>query len=388
VTGVLCRLEVRSGARSSVASVGAWGRLLVSWLVCLAAVGALWSSPAGASGLRSDGPAADPTRLAAQIDAESVRVGSLSSAFARAEQAARAADSAVTNTEAQLGADRQAVSAARGMLRSEAVVTYMLGDVDASGWSASGVGTGADAGSALLRRQYLEVAYGDLGDVVDRLHAAVADLQSSEVTLRTARAAAQETEARTARSRQAVLDAVAHEEAQLATARGSLAAQVVAAERAGGSPAPQGLPVAGGLQSAIGAQLGTAPPAPQAPHATPAPTASPGVPAVTPPGSTSPATTVALAPPPASSPVPGAGGGAGGPWAALRLCESGGNYAEDTGNGYYGAYQFSEATWSGLGYPGRPDQASPALQDQAAQRLQALAGWGQWPACSAALGLD
>jgi hypothetical protein len=80
-------------------------------------------------------------------------------------------------------------------------------------------------------------------------------------------------------------------------------------------------------------------------------------------------------------------GGAGGVWAALRQCESGGNYAENTGNGYYGAYQFSQATWSGLGYPGRPDLAPPATQDQAAQRLQARSGWGQWPACSAALGL-
>ena len=41
----------------------------------------------------------------------------------------------------------------------------------------------------------------------------------------------------------------------------------------------------------------------------------------------------------------------------------------------------------GLGYPGRPDLEPPAMQDQAAMRLQAESGWGQWPACSAALGL-
>ncbi len=54
---------------------------------------------------------------------------------------------------------------------------------------------------------------------------------------------------------------------------------------------------------------------------------------------------------------------------------------------YFGAYQFSQATWSALGYPGRPDQASPATQDAAAMQLQAQSGWGQWPACSRALGL-
>jgi hypothetical protein len=69
------------------------------------------------------------------------------------------------------------------------------------------------------------------------------------------------------------------------------------------------------------------------------------------------------------------------------MCESGGNYAENTGNGYYGAYQFSLSTWYGLGFTGLPSDASPATQDAAAAELQAEAGWGQWPSCSAQLGL-
>jgi|HubBroStandDraft_1064217.scaffolds.fasta_scaffold69226_2 hypothetical protein len=78
---------------------------------------------------------------------------------------------------------------------------------------------------------------------------------------------------------------------------------------------------------------------------------------------------------------------AGGVWSELRDCESGGNYAEDTGNGYYGAYQFALSTWYGLGFSGLPSDASPATQDEAAQMLQARSGWGQWPACSYELGL-
>ena len=74
-------------------------------------------------------------------------------------------------------------------------------------------------------------------------------------------------------------------------------------------------------------------------------------------------------------------------WAALRQCESGGNYAEDSGNGYYGAYQFSLNTWEGIGETGLPSDAPPAVQDQAAAKLQALRGWEPWPACSAHLGL-
>jgi len=80
-------------------------------------------------------------------------------------------------------------------------------------------------------------------------------------------------------------------------------------------------------------------------------------------------------------------GVSGGVWAALRQCESGGNYSTNTGNGYGGAYQFSQQTWSAIGMSGSPSSASPAQQDAAAQRLQAQSGWGQWPACSAKLGL-
>ena len=104
----------------------------------------------------------------------------------------------------------------------------------------------------------------------------------------------------------------------------------------------------------------------------------PAPPVVTPPVVTPPATTPAPAPPP--SPL-------GGVWAELRQCESGGDYAIDTGNGYYGAYQFSAATWHGLGFTGLPNQAPPAVQDEAAVELQARSGWGQWPACSRRLGL-
>jgi len=49
----------------------------------------------------------------------------------------------------------------------------------------------------------------------------------------------------------------------------------------------------------------------------------------------------------------------------LRTCESGGNYADNTGNGYYGAYQFSLGTWQRLGYSGLPSSAPPSVQDQA-----------------------
>ena len=74
-------------------------------------------------------------------------------------------------------------------------------------------------------------------------------------------------------------------------------------------------------------------------------------------------------------------------WARLRACESGGRYDINTANGFYGAYQFVPSTWRGLGYSGMPHQAPPHVQDEAAQKLQARSGWGQWPACTRRLGL-
>ena len=74
-------------------------------------------------------------------------------------------------------------------------------------------------------------------------------------------------------------------------------------------------------------------------------------------------------------------------WLALRNCESGDDYGDDTGNGYYGAYQFALGTWWSLGYSGLPNEAPAAVQDRAAIRLQHVSGWSAWPVCSAEVGL-
>jgi len=74
-------------------------------------------------------------------------------------------------------------------------------------------------------------------------------------------------------------------------------------------------------------------------------------------------------------------------WDALARCESGGNWATNSGNGYYGGLQFSAGTWRSVGGSGLPHQHSREEQIKRGKILQARAGWGQWPACSAKLGL-
>lgn len=77
-------------------------------------------------------------------------------------------------------------------------------------------------------------------------------------------------------------------------------------------------------------------------------------------------------------------------WDRLSICESGGNWRINTGNGYYGGVQFSLSSWryvNGNRWAPRPDLATRAQQVWAAERLLAIQGWGAWPACSRKLGL-
>jgi LysM repeat protein len=74
-------------------------------------------------------------------------------------------------------------------------------------------------------------------------------------------------------------------------------------------------------------------------------------------------------------------------WDRLAQCESGGNWATNTGNGYSGGLQFSSGTWRANGGSGSPQTAGRAEQIRVAQRVLASQGWGAWPSCSARLGL-
>jgi hypothetical protein len=65
----------------------------------------------------------------------------------------------------------------------------------------------------------------------------------------------------------------------------------------------------------------------------------------------------------------------------IAQCESGGNPATDTGNGFYGKYQFTLSTWASVGGSGNPAQASEAEQDRRAAILYAQAGASPWPVC-------
>jgi LysM repeat protein len=89
-----------------------------------------------------------------------------------------------------------------------------------------------------------------------------------------------------------------------------------------------------------------------------------------------------------SSPAPAApvSSGSGVDWNAIAACEAGGNWATNTGNGFYGGLQFSQSTWDAYGggaYASSADQASASQQIAVANRVLAGQGIGAWPVCGA-----
>jgi resuscitation-promoting factor RpfA len=76
-------------------------------------------------------------------------------------------------------------------------------------------------------------------------------------------------------------------------------------------------------------------------------------------------------------------------WDAVAGCESGGNWAINTGNGYRGGLQFSQGTWAAHGggeFASSANQATREQQIAVAERVLATQGRGAWPVCGHGLG--
>ena len=72
--------------------------------------------------------------------------------------------------------------------------------------------------------------------------------------------------------------------------------------------------------------------------------------------------------------------------ARLRSCE--GSYTSNTGNGYYGAYQFDKRTWGNYGGYELASDAPAAVQDEKAWQTYKARGWQPWPTCKVKMGLQ
>jgi hypothetical protein len=329
-------------------------------LVLLPVLTVLSSSDAHADTV--GGVQASVAALQAQITTQSAQIHQWTSDYEQATLQIASLSQQISADRASIGVLRSRVSDTQSTLRQVALRSYMSGQA-----TVVSIKTDSSASELSVEDEYLSVAAGNVGDTVDRLMLEQRALRTATDTLTQEQQAAAAAASTANNARNEALATASQEQTQLTSLQSELqqlitaqsVAEAAAAARAR-ARASQGAPVNGGLVSVVRSIVS----APATTTSTP------------PPASTTPTST-----------VPSGGGSTSTAFAELRQCESGDNYQEDTGNGFYGAYQFSAATWSGLGFPGRPDQEPPGMQDQAAEELQAQRGWGQWPACAAALGL-
>ncbi len=358
--------------------------LLLASAASLAGGAVLASSPAGASSgapraAAAAGPAitslkARAAEISAAIESEGREVGILAARYLQEGALAQTLQSQEGAVARQVAATELGVKADRDLLAEAAIAAYV-----GAGSAGGGVGGGVlpdltDASATLEGQTYLQVVSGRLQEDSSALTASTARLRAEQAGLAKAAGAARAAVAATQAAERHAVAILAVEKQQLSSVQGELAQLVAAALAAQRAAAVR-------AAAAAAEEAARAAAAKAGRHRQPA------------------------TPPPPPAPPPSRGGGSGGSggsggdgfvfpnsklaadFASLRLCESGGNYATDTGNGYYGAYQFALATWQGLGFAGLPSAAPPWEQDEAAYELYERDGWGPWPGCSAMLGL-
>jgi hypothetical protein len=298
-------------------------------------------APAAAGTSSTGGLEAQASAIAATLARDNNQLNSLGEQyltaradFTRASAAAMITSGVVARVERRIDRDRSAVTSA-------AIGAYVS------------AGSTTDLGSLLtdkpdeaaVEQTYLRLAEGRLDSVITSYEDAEAHLQTSLAVETHDAAVAKAALARTVAARGQVVGTLRHEQQLYDSVQGRLA-QLVAAQLAARARA-QAAAATGGNQTGPPSLTGTR-----------------GL---------------------GTSPIPP--GSLSQDFADLRRCESGGNYQRNSGNGYYGAYQFALQTWLGLGETGLPSDAPPAVQDAAAYLLYKRDGWHPWPACSAVLGL-
>ncbi|GHF73048.1 hypothetical protein GCM10018790_58680 [Kitasatospora xanthocidica] len=78
-------------------------------------------------------------------------------------------------------------------------------------------------------------------------------------------------------------------------------------------------------------------------------------------------------------------------WDKVASCEATGNWAINSGNGFYGGLQFTSSTWAAFGgtsFAPRADLATKDQQISVGEKVLAAQGPGAWPVCSVKAGLS
>ena len=271
---------------------------------------------------------AEAAAVADRLEEQAHRIVSLDIEHRRAMEELEVAEANVTQAEVELAATNRRHDEAKQRLVIQAQDAYVVG----GSISLLKYLIRTNTGDEVARRTYLRIMSGHDREALGLLRVVRQDLESGQARLRAARQAARAKAAAIADDREALDRAIRNQQALLGQVNGELSA-LLAAEQARRDAEAARL---------VQTQLVAAPAAP-GPVLAPAPEA---------------------VPPPSAADT----------WACIRQLESGNNYATPGG----GAYQFLDSTWQSLGYSGTASDAPPAVQDEAARRLQARDGWSQW----------
>jgi hypothetical protein len=340
-------------------------RRTIAGLFAAALALGLFGAPTAAWADPEDDAAQAVDQAAAQVERLLEQLGSAQSAVDDATQrATRAREQFAAEQRAYDAAEADAQAAAAAAQQAQADLSDAQDGVAAFARDSYMAGTTSPALRSLITSgspaQMMERAA--LLDIVgDHRTAVLTVAQTAGERAAESRAAAQAAVTEAERSRRAA--AAASDEAEAAQAEAEqLAAGLLTERNAMQAELEQARSTLVALQSPPAA------PEPE-PESTPAP--QPDPPAT---GSADPA------PAPPAPPAPPSGND----WDAVALCESGGNWSINTGNGYYGGLQFSQQTWEGFGgtaYASRADLATKSEQIAVAERVLAVQGAGAWPTC-------
>ena len=278
---------------------------------------------------------AEAASIAAKLDEGAQRIVALDVQYRRAEDDVAGAQAAIAQAETELAAATRRQDDLKRVLATQALDSYVVG----GSVSVLRYLVRTNRGDEVVRRAYLRIVTGQDRQVIGQLKATREDLVALRNRLDEARRKASAQADALANDRDSLDRVIRSQRSVLAQVNGELAG-LVAAEQA--------------RRDAEAARQAAA----AAAAARPAPSPAPGG-----------------AGPAAAAPIPIAASSPGkDTFACIRQLESGNNYATPGG----GAYQFLDSTWHALGYSGTASDAPPAVQDEAARKLQSESGWSPW----------
>jgi hypothetical protein len=317
-----------------------------------------------ARGTTTTGLAAQAAAIAGRVSADSSALSTIGERYLAAVARYHADLTALATTHRTLARTATSIKQEKTLVDSAAVEAYVTSGTE----NTVGLYLTNQPNRTTITDAYLGMATTEVNATIATLGRDSSELATEQAAQEVVTSSAAEALGESRQARDRALATLLSEQTTLSSVKGQLAtlvqAQEVAAQRAAEERA---------AAAEVAAQEAAAAAASKTATTTPAP--SP-------------------AGPPASSTITSISPTAGPPsslaadFAAIRRCEASGDYSLNTGNGYYGAYQFAYQTWVDLGESGLPSAAPPATQDAAAYKLYRESGWSSWPACAVISGLE